>query len=155
MANIIKINLSEREDYKNIYNEDILSYILSDYILEETKGISLKNNIKFLVSSNFIMDDKEKENLVFMIRNNFGAEISEIINLSKKQLLANLFIFILGIFLLFIYSLLNFNFISEFILILSWIFLGEAICNLLYKFVENRYKIKKYKQIVDAKVEFK
>lgn len=155
MANIIKIHLNKEDDYKNIYNNEILSYELSDYILEETKGISLKNNIKFLVSSNFIMDDIEKESLVFMIRNNFGAEISEIINLSKKQLLANLFIFILGIFLLFIYSLLNSNFISEFILILSWIFLGEAICNLLYKFVENRYKIKKYKQIVDAKVEFK
>lgn len=154
MANIIKIHLVEKEDYKNIYNDEILSYILSDYILEETKGISLKNNIKFLVSSKFMMDDKEKENLVYMIRNNFGAEISEIINLSKKQLLANLFIFILGVFLLFIYSFLNDSFISEFILILSWIFLGEAICNLLYKFVENRYKIKKYKQIVNAKVDF-
>lgn len=155
MANIIKIYLNKEDDYKNIYNNEILSYELSDYILEETKGISLKNNIKFLVSSNFIMDDIEKESLVFMIRNNFGAEISEIINLSKKQLLANLFIFILGIFLLLIYSFLNFSFISEFILILSWLFLGETICNLLYKFVESRYKVKKYKQIVDAKVEFK
>lgn len=155
MANIIKIHLNKEDDYKNIYNNEILSYELSDYILEETKGISLKEKIKFMIKSDFEMNDKEKESLVFMIRNNFGAEISEIINLSKKQLLANLFIFILGIFLLFIYSLLNSNFISEFILILSWIFLGEAICNLLYKFVENRYKIKKYKQIVDAKVEFK
>ena len=45
MENIIKIHLKEKENYKNTYNEEILSYKLSNYILEETKGISTKQNI--------------------------------------------------------------------------------------------------------------
>ena len=53
MENIIKIHLKEKDDYKNKYNEDILSYQLSNYILEELKGIDIKEKIKFSISSNF------------------------------------------------------------------------------------------------------
>ena len=48
MEKIIKIHLAERTDYINKYNQRILSYDLSNYILEELKGINTKENIKFL-----------------------------------------------------------------------------------------------------------
>lgn len=154
MKNTIKVHLKEKDDYKNAYNETILSYNLGNYILEETKGINPKEKIKFIISSNFSMSDKEKENLIFMIRNNFGADISEIIVLSKKQRMANYLIFIIGIIFLIIYSIFEIKIISEFILIFGWVFLGEAICNFLYQGIENKYKINKRKQIVNAKIIF-
>lgn len=154
MENIIKIHLKERNDYKNTYNEKILSYKLRDYILEELKGITTKKKIKFIISSDFDMNDLEKNNLVDMIRNNFGADISEIINLSKKQLIANLLILFPAIILIIIYSLLKIKLIAQFILIFGWVLLGEVICNLMYKGIDNKHKITRRKQIVTAKIIF-
>ena len=64
METIIKINLNGKDNYKNTYNKDILSYQLSKYILEELKGIDTLEKIKFSISSNFEMIDQEKNNLV-------------------------------------------------------------------------------------------
>ena len=84
MEKIIKIHLTERTDYINKYNQRILSYDLSNYILEELKGTNTKEKIKFFIDSDFEMTNLEKTNLVDMIRNNFGADISETLNISKN-----------------------------------------------------------------------
>ena len=154
MKNTIKIHLNKREDYKNKYNENILSYELCNYILEEVKSININQSIMFLIESDFNMSDIEKDNFVDMLRNNFGADIGEIMNISKKQNISNTFILIIGLIFFGVYTLLNNNFISEFLLILGWVFLGEAICNFLYGGIENKYRINRRKQIVDAKVIF-
>lgn len=154
MENVIKIHLKQREDYKNVYNEEIISYNLSNYIFEELKGIDLKQKIKFVVSSDFNMDEQERENFVYMIRKNFGADITEIINLSKKQRMSNYLIFVLGIIFILIYSVFNLEVISEFILIFGWVFIGEATCNFFYKGIENRYQIMRRKQVSEAKIIF-
>ena len=154
MNNVIKIHLKDNLSYKNIYNDKILSYELNNYILEEIKGKGLKGNIKFVVSSDFSMNNSEKENFVDMIRNNFGADISEMMNVQEKLRIVNGFVFLIGLFLLLIYSMLEIVFISEFILIFCWIFMGESVCNFMYKELEYRYKVKRRKQIVSAKVIF-
>ena len=155
MENIIRIHLKDKLDYINTFNEKILSYELSNYILEETRGINTKQNIKFIISKEFEMTDDDKENLVDMIRNNFGADISEIMNFSSKQLIGNVLIFLIGLIFLIIYSIFSkIMIISDFILILGWVLLGETICNFLYKGIENKLKIAKRKQIVNAKVIF-
>lgn len=154
MENIIKIHLKEKDDYKNTYNENILSYALSNYILEELKGIDTKKKIKFIVSSDFEIDELEKNNLVDMIRNNFGADISEIINLWKKQRIINYLLLFIAIILIIIYSLLEVKLLAQFTLILGWVLLGEAICNFLYKGTEYNNQISRRKQIVNAKILF-
>lgn len=154
MENIIKIHIKDRNDYMNTYNHRILSYNLSNYILEELKGIDTKEKIKFIISSDFEMNDLEKTNLLDMIRNNFGADISEIIHLTKKQLLANILISVIGIILITISTILKTKIISQFTLIFGWVLLGEAICNFLYKGIDYKSKIARRKQIVKAKAIF-
>ncbi len=154
MENIIKIHLREKDDYKNTYNDEILSYKLSNYILEELKGIETKKKIKFSISTDFYMTDIEKNNLIDMIRNNFGADISELMHLAKKERLTNYLISLLGVISIIIYSLIDITVISEFILILGWVLLGESICNFLYKGIDYNHKIARRKQIVNAKVLF-
>ena len=154
MENVIRIYLKERKDYKNTYNENILSYELSNYILEELNGIAEKQNISFSVSSEFDMSEQEKEDFVYMIRKFFGADISEKMNLRIKQRTANYLIFLIGIVFILIYSFWKITFVSEFVLIFGWVFIGEAICNFLYKGVENKHQIMRRKQIVEAKIIF-
>lgn len=154
MENIIKIHLKESDDYKNTYNDQIISYDLSNYILEELKGINLKQKIKFIITSDFEMSKQEKENLVDMMRKNFGSDISEIGNAARKYMMSNYLILFIGIIFILLYSLLNIDVISEFILIFGWVFIGEAICNFFYKGIENKYHIMRRKQIVNAKIFF-
>lgn len=154
MENVIKIHLNEKDDYKNKYNERILSYQLSNYILEETKGIDTRKKIKFIISSDFKMSEIEKNDLVDMIRNNFGADISEIMDIAKKQRMIYYIILFISIILIVIYSLLEIQLLAQFVLIFGWVLLGEAICNFLYKGIENNHKISRRKQIVNAKVFF-
>ena len=150
----IKIHLKNKNDYKNLYNDEILSYGLGNYILEELKGISRKEKIEFVVSSNFEMTEEDRNELIYMIRNSFGADISEILNQARKQRMSNYLIAIIGIIFILIYSLFDLSFLEEFILIFGWVFLGESICNFLYKEIENRYTIVRRKQIVNAKIIF-
>lgn len=155
MKKTINISLKEPCDYKNKYNEKILSYQLSNYILEELKGIDTKQTIEFDISTKFEINEKEKNNLVDMIRNNFGADISEIMNIAKKQRMIHYLIFIISIVLISISSVIPVKLLAQFILILGWVLLGESICNFLYKGMETNHKIARRKQIVNAKVIFK
>jgi len=155
MKKIINICLKNSNDYKNQYNEEILSYQLSNYILEELKGIDTKQKIEFNISTEFEMSENEKNNLVDMIRNNFGADISEIINISKKQRMIHYLILIISIILIIISYLLQVKLLAQFILILGWVLLGESICNFLYRGMEINHNISRRKQIVNAKIIFK
>lgn len=154
MKKTISIHLDSKEDYQNEYNKNILSYELSNYIQEETKDISLKDKIEFLITSDLDLDDKEKNHVVDMLRNSFGTDIREILHFSKKTIIANSLILLVGIFFLIIYYFIIPKLISELTLILGWVFIGEAICNLLYHGIDNSIKTKKKKQIVNAKVLF-
>ena len=154
MEKIIKIHLTERTDYINKYNQRILSYDLSNYILEELKGIDTKEKIKFFIESNFEMTDLEKTNLVDMIRNNYGADISEILNISKKHSITYLLILLISIILIIIYSMINTELIAQYTLILGWVLMEQTICYFLYKGTEYNHQISRRKQIVNAKIIF-
>ena len=154
MEKIIKIHLTERTDYINKYNQRILSYDLSNYILEELKGIDTKEKIKFFIESNFEMTDLEKTNLVDMIRNNYGADISEILNISKKHSITYLLILLISIILIIIYSMINTELIAQYTLILGWVLMEQTICYFLYKGTEYNHQISRRKQIVNAKMIF-
>ena len=154
MENIIEIHLKTKEDYQNAYNEKILSYNLSNYILEETKGLSLTQKIKFNVKSEFYMSDEDKNNFVDMHRNNYGAVVSEIIHLRYKDYVSNILILFLGIIFIVIYTFLKDELLAQFILILGWVLIGETICNFLHKGANHRYNIARRKQIIKAKVLF-
>ena len=154
MKKTITIHLDSKNDYQNEYNKNILSYELSNYIQEETNDISLNDKIEFLITSDLDLDDKEKNHIVDMLRSNFGTDIREIIHFSKKTILANSIILIVGIVFSILYYFISLKFICELTLILGWVFIGEAICNLLYHSIDNSIKTKKKKQIVNAKVLF-
>ena len=154
MEKIIKIHLTERTDYINKYNQRILSYDLSNYILEELKGIDTKEKIKFFIESNFEMTDLEKTNLVDMIRNNYGADISEILNISKKHRITYLLILLISIILIIIYSMINTELIAQYTLILGRVLMEQTICYFLYKGTEYNHQISRRKQIVNAKMIF-
>ena len=153
--NIIRINLKNKEDYRNEFNSSKLSSSLSDYILEEAKSINIKQKIKFIIKTDFEMTELEKEELVTMIRNNFGTDVGELHALSKNENLMNLGMLLVGFIIIILYLfLLKEKLISELASIIGCVFIWEAICNLLFKGVENKLKIIRRKQIIRGKIIF-
>lgn len=102
------------------------------------------------------MSDYEKEEFIDMLRNNFGIDVSEIMNIHKKENLSNLVSLLIGIILLIIYSI-DFKtlFLAELILIVGWGFLWEAAYNFFFKGIKTRLMITRRKQIISGKIEFK
>lgn len=101
------------------------------------------------------MTEKEKEKFIDMLRENFGTDVSEIMNINKKNI-SNLITLLIGIFLMIIYCIdYKTVFIKELILIIGWGFLWEATYNFFFKGIETRLKIIRRKQIISGKIEFK
>ena len=103
--NVIEITLNSKEDYINRYNERKLSKDLSDYILEEVKGIEKNKKITLNIESKFEMNEEEQKEFVDMVRENFGMDVSEIMNISKKEYIMNTIITFIGILFILIYFL--------------------------------------------------
>lgn len=100
------------------------------------------------------MTEEEKEEFIDMLRENFGTDVSEIMNIKKN--ISNLITLLIGIFLMIIYCIdYKTVFIKELILIIGWGFLWEATYNFFFKGIETRLKIIKRKQIISGKIEFK
>lgn len=152
--NTVKINIKNKEDYKNTYNENELSSELKQYILDHVKSKNTKQNIKLDIATDFKMDEKEALNLTYMIRRAFGLDVSEIMNISKKRTLKNILIFIMGIIFLVIYSFIPKAIIlNEVILIIGWVLIWESLYNFLFKNIETKLMIIRRKQIIKSKIE--
>lgn len=152
--NTVKINIKNKEDYKNTYNENELSSELKQYILDHIKSKNTKQNIKLDIATDFKMDEKEALNLTYMIRRAFGLDVSEIMNISKKRTLKNILIFIMGIIFLVIYSFIPKAIIlNEVILIIGWVLIWESLYNFLFKNIETKLMIIRRKQIIKSKIE--
>lgn len=152
--NTVKINIKNKEDYKNTYNENELSSELKQYILDHVKSKNTKQNIKLDITTDFKMDEKEALNLTYMIRRAFGLDVSEIMNISKKRSLKSLFAFILGTIFLLIYSFVPKQYVvTEIILIIGWVLIWESTYNFLFKNIETKLMITRRKQIIKSKIE--
>lgn len=155
MKDIIEITLKHREDYINKFNKKRISKELNDYIIEECRGIDLKNNIELHINTNFEMNEEEKNNLVDMIRENYGLDIRDIEELLKKLYIVNVIMIFLGILLLVIwFVILSIPILSEFVLIVGWLLIWEGLNNIMYQSVKNMIKIKRRKKLTSCKIIF-
>ena len=155
MKNIIEITLNEKEDYLNKFNNKRISKDLNDYILEECKAMDLNDSIEIQINTNFKMSEEEENNLVDMIRENYGVDISDIESLLKKLYVLNSLMIFVGIVILAIWFISsNIPVLSEFILIIGWILIWEGINNIMYQSVKNTIKIKRRKKLTNCKIVF-
>ena len=103
----INITIDNLDDITNEFNNTKLSDELSNYIYNECKGNSLKDNIKINIHTLRELTDDEKEKIVDMIRSNYGIDIKENMLYIKYTNIKGLILFFVGIFLICIYNFLN------------------------------------------------
>ena len=155
MKKNITILLNKKDDYINKYNGNRICKDLNDYILEECKGINTRDTIELHIKTKFTITDVEKNNLVDMIRENYGMDIGDIEELLKKLYILNGTMIFSGILFLVVWFIIsNIPIISEFILIIGWILIWEGISNIMYQSLKNAIKINKRKKITSCKILF-
>lgn len=156
MKNIININIKKKEDYVSKFNENILSNELSNYIMEECRGYALKSDIYIEITSEYNMDNLEKDNLVNMIRATFGNEISEMLIYRRRHIIIDFLMIVFGTFALIFYLLSsNIPILSEMILIFSWILIGESVYNLIFTGFNNIVNMKRKRKLTNCEIIFK
>lgn len=155
MKSIITIHIEDKDDYTNSYNDQKLNSELLSYILDESKGIPLNHTIEIRVNSPHSFSKQEKNNFVNILRSNLGEDIKESYLELKLTYIRAAILFLIGvIFVLFSHFSSAHELIAEIVLIIGWVGVWEACYIFLFDNMHNRIKIKKFKKLVNAKVNF-
>lgn len=156
MNNKIEINLNDKESYINKFNNNRISSELFEYILEEIKTINIKDKLEINIYTNSLdLTDKEKEKLACMIKDTYQEDFNDLIYIDNILTFKELIMLLIGVLIIIIYVLFNdYQVISEIILIIGWLIIGEALERLFFSKTEAKYKIKRRKQIIKSKINF-
>ena len=154
---IIEINLKSKDSYKNPYNENKLSTKLTEYILEECKGIPYNCKIELVFYSQFELTKTERIKLINMVRSHYGNEISENIVYHDSLFKKDFFLFLFGCLFIAISVGIKANLpvSSEISLIIGWVGVWEVIYSLFFSDYKTRLKIKRLRQLTNSKITFK
>ena len=127
MNNIIEIELHNKEDYKNKFNNNRISEELDKYILNEIKTSKLNDKITIEIASKFELKLEEQKELVKMIKLSYKDDLDELKLYEKIEIRKALILLCIGIIILLAYYLSNnIFFFSEFILIIGWLIIWES-----------------------------
>lgn len=152
-------NLYDNFDMNSSFLKKDLSQQLVDYIIESINEIS---NEKFIIK--FYFKEKIEQNDILQIKKSFDSYFKYLEELEKKkmkeQIKNSLIFMIIGIFFiaLSIFTETNqemtYRIISEGLMVAGWVSMWEAMATILIKWLPLSKKLKLFKRIVAAKIEF-
>lgn len=152
---IIDVTLNKKEDYINQFNNKRISPNLSEYILSECRKFKPRDKFEIYISHIFSMTKQEKNELVDMIRENYGVDIHEIKVLSEKRVIFDLISILIGIvFLFFSVIVKNIPVVSEVLVIIGWVPIWEAMYSIFFGGLKNRLLRKRLKKLTNCKIKF-
>ena len=153
--NEIVINIDNEDDYINKYNSNNLSNDLSNYIYEECKGKPINNKVTIIIKTKYKIKDKEKEDIINKIHNNYKTDLNEQLLMIKYSNIKNFAIFLLGVLFLYLYYFIKINFVlSETILIVGWVAIWESVYAWLFERDKNNIRIKRLKKLANCEIKF-
>lgn len=154
MSNIIEIDLDNRGEYVNEYDDHRINDRMHQYILENP--IDVRKDIVLNIKFNYKVKEEELDTFKDMLRVSFANELTKIESELKKINYRDFFLILLGILFLVIYSYFERNDIflfAEFFLIIGWVAIWEFAESLLFyrrRLARNRII---YKKLLLAKIE--
>ena len=156
MNYIIEVELNNKTDYKNKFNNNRISEELDKYILNETKSVKLNDKIIIEIDNKIELTEEEKKELIKMIKLSYKDDLKELIIYEKRTIKYSLILLLIGSIILLAYYLFNnIFFISEFILIIGWLLIWESADIFLFSRIENRMKQIKRKQLIHSNIIFR
>ena len=141
----------------NQFNDSQLSDEMSQYILEQFRGISFKTNVILNICTNFKMAKSEKKKLVNEIRENYGLNIRENLLMLQFQRIKELIILFIGLLLISIAHLLVAEYyynLQQFLSIFGWVLVYECFSCFSFVNTKLKYQNKRYVKLIKSKIIF-
>lgn len=152
-------NLYEHFDMNSSFLKKDLSQQLVDYIIESVNEIS---NEKFIIK--FYFKEKTEKEDFLQIERSIDSYFNYLEELEKKkmkeQIKNSLIFMIIGIFFIALSIItetnkeMTYRIISEGLMIAGWVSMWEAMATILIKWLPLSKKLKLFKRIITAKIEF-
>ncbi len=151
----VRVLVNNADDYINKYNDDRFSRDLNDYIIDELKGVPIRDCLNIEVYSKFDMNDLNKEKFVKLYRNNFLTDMNDYIMYFKISFIMSVILCLFGILFIIFSNIIDASILKEILLIVGWVGIWESVYNVLFVESRNLFIIKRYKKILNAKIVFK
>lgn len=153
----INIIITKESPLYNQFNNSQLSDELSNYILEQFRGIPFKTDVVLNIYPNFKMTKSEKRKLVNEIRENYGLDIRENLLMLKLQHLKQILILFIGLLLIAISHLLikdYYYLLQQFLSIFGWVLVYECFSSFSFVNTKLKYQNKRYVKLIKSKIIF-
>lgn len=136
MERVIKIDLNNKEDLVEKYNNSIVSSELINYIISQVMTFSKKEDFRIIINNNCDLE----EDYISLIKEGLEIEYKKSLKKHHTNNIKEFFLIIMGIIFLLISRMLGDNVFNEVFLIIGWVPIWEAIELELFSDSEERRK---------------
>ena len=141
----IEINITNENELLNIYNKNIISETLDNYLTTSLEHRSLKENITINITGT------ENENIKNIITNYYKEKYLYFKKIDTLDNYIRLVLFLIGVLSIFISKQFT-NIVSEVFLIAGWVIIWEIIYDVLFSEIKRKRKARIYKTLAKAKI---
>lgn len=147
MDKVIKINIYDKEDLFEIYNDELISESLIAYLIKEATYIERKDKIKIVIynKANLKIDIEEK------IKEGLKREYLNIIIDHQKNNLIQFFLFVIGVLFLFISTLYTHLIWHDVLVIIGWVPIWEMVDIEIFTGINGKRLKRVLKRLLDSK----
>ena len=87
----ILVNLNKKRDFYNKFSNAKINDKLSEYIYNESLDGSYKNKVIINITCKEKISDEEKQDMIDIIRRNYGIQVKDLLYTLKKNRIKKLF----------------------------------------------------------------
>ena len=141
----IEINITDENELLNIYNKNIISETLDNYLTTSLEHRSLKENITINITGT------ENENIKNIITNYYKEKYLYFKKIDTLDNYIRLVLFLIGVLSIFMSKKFT-NIVSEIFLIAGWVIIWEIIYDILFSEIKRKRKAKIYKALATSNI---
>lgn len=151
----ININLVNKEDLINKFNNQELNSELGDYIYQKAVISKISRNKFFRINIKTDFQTNSKEEILDMIRSYYGNKVKEELLHLKRDYIKNSILFIIGIILLilayFTQTITDFV-LPEIFIIVGWLAIWEMAYGVFFYNSKHRLRVRLLKKLTKCKI---
>ena len=141
----IEINISNENELLNIYNKNIISETLDNYLIASLEHRSLKDKITINITGT------KNENIKNIITNYYEKKYLYFKKIDTLDNYIRLVLFLIGVLSIFMSKQFT-NIVSEVFLIAGWVIIWEIIYDVLFSEIKRKRKAKIYKSLATSNI---
>lgn len=154
MTTEILVNLNKKSDFYNKFNNHKINANLSDYIYNESLEGNCKDKIVINIDSKVKISDEEKQDMIDIIRRNYGIMVKDMIYAYEKQQDRKAILLVIGLALIMLYYTGFASILREIVLMSGWVSICGSVYSLIFSSTQSYIKINRLKNLSKARIYF-